>query len=131
MFLPLGQAGAGASAGYPAVEAGGPPPPAPRVVHRAVPRAKPAPVVHIRKERPIVRHRPHRHHRHWDNIEVDVFNRNHNLNRDHRRHRQHHDHINHEHHFHHDFDHDFKHDNKFHEPVRDTEPENTNNWDQY
>ncbi|MEV4115994.1 hypothetical protein [Nonomuraea sp. NPDC049695] len=72
MFLPFGQGVAGASAGFPAVQAGGPPAPAPQA----------APRVHVQKK--IVHHRPHRH-RNFEEADVQIFNRNNSFNFDNRR----------------------------------------------
>ncbi|TMR08121.1 hypothetical protein ETD86_49130 [Nonomuraea turkmeniaca] len=73
MFLPLGQGVAAANAGFPAVQAGGPPQPAPR----AVPQ--------VRREKPILRAPRHR----WPRIEVDIRNENDNINKHDRKHRFH------------------------------------------
>ncbi|SDH56296.1 hypothetical protein [Nonomuraea jiangxiensis] len=82
MFLPLAQGVAGASAGFPAVQAGGPPAPAPRVVH--VPR----PVVRHHVKRPCIRCVRPPHHFNREHVRINVHNFNHNFNRDdqHRRH---------------------------------------------
>ncbi|MEU6713561.1 hypothetical protein ABZ897_18915 [Nonomuraea sp. NPDC046802] len=81
LFLPLGQGVATASAGYPTVEAGGPP--APR--HRAAPRVRVQAAPRIIREKPVLR----RHHRNWEhqNIRVILENDNENFNRGDRRHR--------------------------------------------
>ncbi|MFG2075311.1 hypothetical protein [Nonomuraea maritima] len=84
MFIPVSQAVAGVSAGFPAVEAGGPPPkPA-----KAAPAPRPVRVVkQIRREKPVLL--PPRSRRSWrhDNVDAVVDNFNDNFNREERRHR--------------------------------------------
>ncbi|MEO3803277.1 hypothetical protein [Nonomuraea sp. B1E8] len=73
MFLPLGQGVASASAGYVAVEAGGPPS---------------APVRHVSKPRRVVREKPILRSPRWRPPKIDIIV--HNLNRNKNRHRRHH-----------------------------------------
>ncbi|MEO3789791.1 hypothetical protein ABGB14_06240 [Nonomuraea sp. B10E15] len=75
MFLPLGQGVASASAGYVAVEAGGPPS---------------APVRHVSKPRRVVREKPILRNPHWHPPRIDIIV--HNLNRNKNKHRRHHHH---------------------------------------
>ncbi|WP_165977484.1 hypothetical protein [Nonomuraea diastatica] len=73
MFLPLGQGMASASAGYIAVEAGGPPS---------------APVRHVSKPRHVPREKPILRNPHWHPPKIDIIV--HNLNRNKNKHRRHH-----------------------------------------
>ncbi|MFI7133919.1 hypothetical protein ACIBQ1_50150 [Nonomuraea sp. NPDC050153] len=75
MLLPMGQGTATASAGLPAVDAGGPPQPTPRKVTRVVQQAAPKVVSH---EKPVFVPRPIWQRQH---VRVIVDNHNRNLNR--------------------------------------------------
>ncbi|MFI7617486.1 hypothetical protein ACIBP6_40320 [Nonomuraea terrae] len=100
MFLPLGQAVAGASTGFPAVEAGGPPPQPAKAAPRPAPRAKPRVVTRVRKEKPVIVMPPrHRHHRHHRNIEAFIENDNFNRGHKHDRHQRRDKHDFHRHYF--------------------------------
>ncbi|MGW4791320.1 hypothetical protein ACWEPC_02740 [Nonomuraea sp. NPDC004297] len=82
MLLPLGQGMASASVGFPAVEAGGPPP------------SKPAPVVKTRvvhREKPVLRN-PR-----WHQPRIDIIVDNHNHSRNNNRHHVHRRHEDHKH----------------------------------
>lgn len=83
MFLPVGQAVAGVSAGFPAVQAGGAPP---KPAVKAAP-ARVRVVKKVRREKPVLL--PPRSRREWwhENVDAVVDNYNDNFNREERRHR--------------------------------------------
>ncbi|WP_146615417.1 hypothetical protein [Nonomuraea aridisoli] len=98
MFLPLGQAVAGASTGFPAVEAGGPPP-RPKAAPRPAAPARPRVITHVRKEKPILV-MPKRRHHHREHRNIDAIIDNFNFNDGRKREARHHRHHRHQHHHH-------------------------------
>ncbi|WP_157547985.1 hypothetical protein [Nonomuraea candida] len=100
----MGTGVAGASAGFPAVQAGGPP-------------VESKPVRHVYKPKYVPREKPVLHNPRWRPPKVDVIvdNHNHSRNENKHRHHKHHENVKHE-----DVKHDdVKHDDVKYEPVKD------------